>query len=472
MKGVYMKKVNIAILIVLCSLFFVFNNSSGDVLTEFSQWLEKMENLANRMDDMEKDIDSIKDYMESSEKRGKKMGKLASRVEALEQMESGQTMDTLKEGIAELRKLLEDQQVITAVLEKKYKQAQRPLEPIKEAIEEQKGSIDKLVARIEAQDKRIELISDSVDKKMKPLENVTKNLDDKMASISKLAEIVNKLEKKGGNLEDALLTGIPMAAVSGTATAKAKPEEKKPVEEKITIENILLAQGFKDAGGGFFFKDVQFKSFGSSVEVTGKFMNDSETNYNVANFRIFLFDKGGSFMRKRDFSIKGINKGNVMPFNEIISGVKHAMIDKYAIAFGKDIQPYQVTNLIPIESGVAGKGEVSIDKKKPKDTKPKIEEGFKDIGNNFYVRNASIKKFGSSCEITGELKSLSNEYFSIAPFKIKIFNKQKDLIWEQDFSVKGVRGGTIKNFSEFLTGVEPEDVDSFELKAKEAVSYR
>lgn len=464
-----MKKINIVILIILGSLSLSFNNLSADVISEFSEWLEKMENLSDRMDDMEKDIDSIKDYMESAEKRGKKTDKLLSRVQALEQMESGQTMDTLKEGVSELRKDLEDQQVITAVLEKKYKQAQRPLEPIKGAIEEQKDSIAKLIARIEAQDKRIDLITTNVDKKMKPLDNLTKNLDDKIASISKLAEIANKIEKKGGSLETALLAGIPgMASVPGTATAKV--EKKKPVEEKITIENILLAQGFKEAGGGFFFKDVGFQSFGSSVKVTGKVMNDSETSYSIANFRIFLFDGGGSFIRKRGFSIKGINKGNVMSFKEIISGVKLAMIGKYAIAFGKDIQPYQVTNLIPIEKGIARRGEVAIDK--PKDTKPKIEEGFKDIGNSFYVRDASIKKFGSSCEITGELKSISDEYFSIAQFKIKIFNSRKELIWEQDFSVKGIRGGTIKNFSEFLTGVEPEDVDSFELKAKEAVSYR
>lgn len=459
-----MKKIYLTAIFALSGFLFVSHrDSSGDALSELSNWMERMERLADKMDNIEKDIDSLKNTIESFERREKTLATFAARIEALEQMESGQTMNTLKEGLSELRKVVEDQQVITAVLEKKYQEAQRPLEPIKTAIEEQKEVISKLVARIDAQDKRIELMSDSVNKKMMPLAELTKEIDEKMASISRLSDIINNLEKRGDDMEKALISGLPsLSGASGTSTAETPVSEG---EKKFSIADVLKAQGFQETGGGFFVRDVKFKSFGSSVEVSGEVMNDSEENYNVADFRIFVYDDKDTLLRSQDFSVKGINKGNVKPFKEIISGVKVSEAVKYAVTFGRDIRPDQITNPTAIkgeETGlnVLGEGLEKVE------TAPKIEEGFEDIGNNFYVRNLNIKKFGSSCEITGELKSLSDKYFSIAPFHIKIFNNQKDLIWEQDFSVKGIRGGAIKGFSEFLTGVEPEDVGSYEIRSK------
>lgn len=448
---------------------FTHNDLHADVLSELSDWMNKVSRMSDRIDALEADINSFKDVIESLERKEKQMSQLVSRVEALEQTETGQTMDTLKQGVADLRKALEDQQVITAVLEKKYKQAQMPLKPLEQSIEEQKNIISTLVARIDAQDKKMKLVGDRDKKNIETITTLTKEMEDKLASISRMAEMIKEMEKRGGGgVGAAIAANLPGSADAAGTTMNETAADTSSIlpKKKLTIADVLKAQGFREVGSEFFVKDVRFRSFGSSVEVSGTMMNDSEMNYSVASFKIFVYDADGSFIREQDFSIKGLNKGNVKSFSEIVAGVRMNEVKKYAIAYGNTTQRYQVTDLVTVvdKKGVDTKpsGKDNAGEK----TSTDIEEGFEGVGDGFYVRNLKLKQFGSSCEITGELKTLSETYYSVAPFKIKIFDGRKRLIWEQDFSVKGVHGGKIKKFSEFLTGVAPEDVASFEVKHK------
>ncbi|MGR3179387.1 MAG: coiled-coil domain-containing protein [Candidatus Anammoxibacter sp.] len=463
-----MKRIRLVTILLLCCFLLTTNKDSfGDIVSELSAWMSKIDNLSRKIDDMERDIDSIKDSFETFKEKEKLLEGFSSRIKALEQMESGETMDTLKKGLSELRKTVEDQQVVTSVLEKKYQQAQRPLKPLKAAIEEQKALVAKLIARIEAQDKTLQSFSDTIEKKVKPLDELTKKLDEKMASIGKLTEIISSVQKDGGGIDSKLIVGLLGATdTKGTGTVAKDTSSSKDEKKEFSIKDILTAQGFKDIGGDFFVKDIKFKSFGSSVEVSGVVMNNSKKDYNIANLRIFVYDKRDSLMRSQDFYVKGIRKGNVGSFKEIISGVRIYDVKKYAIAFGKTTRSYQITNLIPIAGEKESSLAASKDDVKEGETSPKLEEGFIEAGNDFYVRNLNIKKFGSSCEITGEVRHLSDKYFSLTRFNIRIFSGRKQLIWEQDFSVRGINGGKIKKFSEFLTGIKPEDVSSFEIKYK------
>ena len=470
-----MKKTSIITIFILCIIFFTpYRSAIGDMLTELSSWMKDMEDLANRVERVEMDLNEAKEAAGLVRKSEKDVRNVISRLEVLEQNESGQTVNVIQKGLSDLRKTVEDQQVVTAVLEKKYKQAQRPLEPIKASIEEQKEVMAKLVARIETQDKRIQTLSDSLEKKMKPFEKIGKEINEKLVVLSGL---VNKIKK--GEIVVGKKEGKSLLPVAGLLLPKDKDKEDVRVTKKHTIKDVLEAQGFIDIGDNFFIKDVSFISFGSSVKVSGSLMNDTERNYNIANMKMFLYDSMGVLLRSHDFSVIGINKGNVKSFEEIVSGVKKDQVGKYAIAFGKDMQAYQIKETIPVvekkkietSSKTPGKGIGVLQKGlRPEDAKreqkPKIEEGFKDIGNNFYVRDLKIKKFGSSCELTGEVLNGTEDYVSIAKFYIEIFNNQKNLIWRQEFSVKGIKSGKKEAFSEFLTGIEPEDVGSFEVKSK------
>lgn len=471
-----MKKIALFLSIFLSVVFVNTQIAKSDILSEFSSWMDKMEDLAAKVDRVEKDLESFNEVIETLEAKERTVTKLITRIEALESSEgAAQTIEVLKEGLADLRKVVEDQQVITAVLEKKYQAAQRPLDPLKNAIEEQKQAVSSFTARLEAQDNRINVITQKVDEKLKPLDKLSGSIEEKMEMVEKLSKIITNFEKKGGSLEKALALNLAVPQKSAETVVGATGGEEKKVEEKVekkfSIADALIAQGFIDVGDNFYVKNINFRAFGSSVEVSGKVMNNTERSYNVANFRIFVYDNGGKYLRNQDFSVKGLKKGNIKSFKEVISGVRAESIGKYAIAFGKNVQLNRVTKLIDISrtknvvdksfKDDASKAQLAKDV-----SEALVKQGFQDVGNNFYVKDLNLKKFGSSCEIIGVLKNQSDSYVSLASFKIKIYNGKKAIIWEQDFSVKGINAGKTKSFSEFLTGIDLADIDSYEIKAK------
>lgn len=94
------------------------------------------------------------------------------------------------------------------------------------------------------------------------------------------------------------------------------------------------------------------------------------------------------------------------------------------------------------------------------------EEGFKDIGDGLYLRNANLFPFGSSSQIKGEIKNVSGKDRSIATFVIRVFNAADALLFSQDFSVKTFKSGEVRNFSEIISGYTPLDIARYEVITK------
>ena len=94
------------------------------------------------------------------------------------------------------------------------------------------------------------------------------------------------------------------------------------------------------------------------------------------------------------------------------------------------------------------------------------EEGFKDIGDGLYLRNANLFPFGSSSQIKGEIKNASGKDRSIATFVIRVFNAADALLFSQDFSIKTFKSGEVRNFSEIISGYTPLDIARYEVITK------
>lgn len=461
-----MKKWFELIIILLTVFLFTGAKDAGEFLKDFSEWITMVDKLSDKVEALEKRLTSIQDTLQSFKSDENNIANITARLEAIEKRREGSlgTLDTLKDGVAELRKRLEDQEIITAALEKRYQEAQRPLEPLQKAIAEQNKAISDLMARFEEQDKKINTLDEKAEKKVAPLEELAKKMDEKLAEIARLSELANRLEKGIVSLEK------PATKETATIPVPQKEAEERVetvsagVPEKMTIADTLKAQGYQDINGGFFARDINLAAFGSSVKVSGKIMNASGTDYNVADFKMAAYNDIGALIRTQDFSIKGIRKGDIKEFSEIISGVKIDEIGQYSLTFGKEISPGQIVSLKA--SATVEKEGLKAEEKPVEEAKHAPPAGFTDVGGNFYVKNVDIQAFGSSCKISGILKNLSDDYFSIASFRIRLFDKNRQLIREQDFSVKGVREGSIKRFSEVLTGVRPEDIDAYEINFK------
>jgi hypothetical protein len=93
-------------------------------------------------------------------------------------------------------------------------------------------------------------------------------------------------------------------------------------------------------------------------------------------------------------------------------------------------------------------------------------EGFEGIGNGFYVGNVSFDGFGSSSTVTGNIKNNSESDFYSASFVMKVYSKTYGMITSLDFSVRSIKRGDTKTFEEIITGVQPVDIDRYEVTFK------
>jgi hypothetical protein len=93
-------------------------------------------------------------------------------------------------------------------------------------------------------------------------------------------------------------------------------------------------------------------------------------------------------------------------------------------------------------------------------------EGFEGVGNGFYAGNISFNSFGSSSSVTGDIKNNSENDFYNASFVIKVYSKAYGMITSLDFSVRSINSGDTKAFEEIITGVQPVDIDRYEITFK------
>lgn len=348
--------VYIAVLLVFIYLpvgFFMQKSAIGqtsgqevfDKLTDFQKslrdWMRNIDNLGVQFSELNKDVkETIAPLKESSKiikDIEEKVNKFASRLEKVEQVTSiedvkntldsfGKTFDVFKKLFSDLKKRVEDQEVKTTVLEKKYHEAEVPLAPFKKALED----INKLVAEKFAEQEKV-LAAAEVNIKTR-----TEALDQQIKNFEELGRRVKNLESQGVVVSSGTVTAVavsappevkasPVAEAVGTETVVAVKEE--PVARGPSPEE----EGFNEAGEGFYVRNIKLLPFGSSAQIEGEIKNLSGKDQSIANFEIKVYDKTDLVLFRQDFSIRSFKNEAIRKFNEIIAGYSPVDIVRYEV---------------------------------------------------------------------------------------------------------------------------------------------
>jgi chromosome segregation ATPase len=325
-----------ALLVAFLSLVLFTGQSSEDVMRNFStfekslaDWMRSVEKLRERMGEVERGVqaggpvmDRLSEISRNLNALRTELSDMTTRLNKMDEtlgggenpmVQFGKTMETLKKGVAELGKKVEDQAVVTSVLEKRYQEYMRPLDPLKKAIADGEEATKKLSTELELQKKVIETLEKSIIEKLTVLDTLLTQQE----SASKLLARVENLEKQ---------TGVSLPAeVMPKEVAEVSPVEERPKTPE--------EEGYEAIGGGFYIKNVVPGAFGSSARVTGEIKNLSEADYSIARFTIRVFDLENSPVITQDFAIKGFKKNDIKTFKEIVPGIEPPKISKLAIKF-------------------------------------------------------------------------------------------------------------------------------------------
>ncbi|MCF6155258.1 MAG: hypothetical protein E3K36_08390 [Candidatus Brocadia sp.] len=352
MKGILFVTVSI---VLVFSLFGAKNaNGQGgaqEVMKEFddfqkslSGWMKNLDNLGSQITALQKSVSEThsKEFDKIIKGNEEKLNSIVSRLEAIEKTSSvadvkglldsfGKTLDVLKKLLSDLSKRVEDQEVKTAVLEKRYQEAQRPLEPIKKAIDD----LSKLVTeKLGDQEKRIATVEESFKTRVASLDSSVKTFEGQLKTISDLETRIKKVEKAGvgvaGTVTAEVLPTTPAQVPAGTETVTIAEgtETVEVVKEHIPTPE---EEGFQEIGDGFYMRNVRLLPFGSSSQIKGEIKNLSDKDRSIATFAIRVFNTSDSLLFTQDFSIKTFWKGEVKTFNEIVSGYSPLEIARYEI---------------------------------------------------------------------------------------------------------------------------------------------
>ncbi|MDR4506799.1 MAG: hypothetical protein MRJ65_00950 [Candidatus Brocadiaceae bacterium] len=299
-----------------------------DFQKSLSGWMQNLDAMGAQFSALQKNMnETLAPLKELDKGVEKKLDVIAARVKAVEESTSvaevkgvidsfGKTFDTFKELFAKLSKRVEDQEIKTSVLEKRYQEAERPLEPFKKEVENLKSSVGESLAEQE------------------------KTITTRLASLDTQAKVIAELEMRLDQLE-AMRKDTDVGTISATAQAPPPGEKEveeevveaeKPVEEKEVVkeeeERISTPEeeGFKEIGEGFYIRNISLTQFGSSSQMQGEIKNLSGNAHSLATFQIKVFDKVGMLLFKQDFSIRSFTQDEVRTFTEIITGYTPADI--------------------------------------------------------------------------------------------------------------------------------------------------
>ncbi len=331
------------ILVALLSFVLFTGQKSEDVMKSFStfekslsDWMQSVEALKGRIAEVEKGLqgglggavmDRLSEINKNINSLRTELTDMTVRINKIEttlgggenpMVQFGKTLDVLKKGVSDLGKKIEDQEVVTAVLEKRYQEYMRPLDPIKKDITQNQEAIKKLSTGLELQQKNTEILQTTIVEKLSALDTFLATSQEQLDSLSRLLVRVENLEKGTGIVPPPEL--VPKEVAEAAAQEEVKP--KTPEEE-----------GYEAIGGGFYLRNVQFNPFGSSAEIKGELKNLSETNYGLATFTIRVFDLENSPITNQDFTVKGFGSNDIKFFKEIVTGVEPTKISKYTIKF-------------------------------------------------------------------------------------------------------------------------------------------
>ena len=326
---------------------------SQDVLKELddfqrslSNWMKNLDMLNSQFTAFEKNVSEnlapLKGFDKTMKGIDEKLNTSMSKMESLEKTTSiaevkgmldsfGKTFDVLKKLVSDLKKSVEDQEIKTAVLETRYQEAQKPLEPIKKAIED----LNKLVTnKLGEQEKKIISLEDSIKTRAASLDTTMKTFEGQMKAVSDLETRMKKVEKTGGVSPGTATAGVPPAAQAqaamGTETVKVAEgtETAAIAKERIPTPE---EEGFKEMEDGFYIRNVNIFPFGSSSQIKGDIKNFSDRDRSIAAFTIKVYNASDMLLFTQDFSIKTFRKGDIRVFSEIISGYRPLDIARYEI---------------------------------------------------------------------------------------------------------------------------------------------
>lgn len=330
---------------------------SQDVLKELdefqrslSNWMKNLDTMGSQFTVLQKNVTEslapLKEFDKMIKGIDEKLNNSVSKMESLEKTASvaevkgmldsfGKTFDVLKKLLSDITKRVEDQEIKTSVLEKRYQEAQRPLEPIKKAIED----LSKLVTdKLGEQDKKITSLEDSIKTRVASLDSTMKTFEGQTKAVSDLEMRMKKVEKTGGVSPGTATAEVPpvapVQAAMATETAKvAEGTETAVVAEVVVKERIPTPEeeGFKEMEDGFYIRNVNLLPFGSSSQIKGEIKNFSDRDRSIAAFTIKVYNASDMLLFTQDFSIKTFKKGDIRAFSEIISGYTPLDIAKYEI---------------------------------------------------------------------------------------------------------------------------------------------
>ncbi len=355
------------------------------------------------------------------------------------------TINILNKKSAEIEKRLETLEVNVSVIEKIYQVSQSPLETLMKIIDEQAAVINKIEERLAKQEKMLLAMGkgsqDSVTKR--------KQYEEPEFAATSIVEKISTLHETGGKRE---------------ISDAARPDTQKP------------SGSAKD----IFVKNIGFYSTGSATKIRGEIENKSNRDYSVADIEIQFYDEDNDLLESLDIITVNLHKGSTNKFDQFIFGVDGEHIAKYIVLFNNMIlttyrgeievksieKKDDVEDVVEIEDRVSKPVPVEEKTTEVAYTEPLEDEGLKAIGKDFYIRNVTFSKSGSSTIMKGEIKNDSRDDISIASFSLKVVGKDSDKKFEKKFTIINFSSNGIKKFEQTIDGILPSQVSDYKIVYK------
>lgn len=354
-----MKKKFIPLLLVPLSLFLLVGTVQaqedivgplGQFERSLAKWMRSMETMVARIDALEKKVEELSGGINPELTRT--LSEIADSVSALRTDMSGfnaritriedalggasaenpmvtfgRTLKTLKKNMSELTKRIQEQEVVASVLQSKYADYMRPLEPIKKTLDEHKALLEALAKETTAQKEKTTMLETALADRLAILDDFLANSEKQMKTLDVLAKRVANLESNAGITPPEELYTEEETAEVAKAAAEEAAKPKTPEEE-----------GFQSIGKGFYVRNVRFRPFGSSSKVSGEIKNLSDEDYRYAIFNITVYDLDNVLVSDHDFTLKGLKRGVTKSFNFALTGAEPGNISRYAIRFKRTTQ--------------------------------------------------------------------------------------------------------------------------------------
>ncbi len=361
-RGVWLfMKNKLFILLSMLLLFFTLGANNPDEkggaqdvvreLTDFQNallnWMKGFDSIKNQFSAFQKEVEQslspLKEFDKTIKGTEEKMNAVLAKIDIVEKSSSvaeikqliesfGKTFDVFKKNMSDLTKRIEDQEIKNAVLEKRVMETQKPIEPVKKALEE----LSKVVMeKLSDQEKRIVAAEDVMKNRVASLDAATKSFDGQIKALADLETRTKKLEKGGFTVAT---TAVPATTPApqmpaGTETAAVATAAGTGTVEVVKEQRVATPEeeGFKDIGDGFYLRNATVSQFGSSSQIKGEIKNAAEKDRSIAAFVIRVFNASDAVLFSQDFSIKTFKSGEVRNFSEIISGYTPLDIVKYEV---------------------------------------------------------------------------------------------------------------------------------------------